>query len=282
MSGLVLEGGAFRGLFSCGVLDALLDEKIYFPYVIGVSSGVSYGLSYVSRQRGRNWEVTEAYSTSPEYFHLRNFLYHRSIMNIKLVFDDIPTNYIPFDFETFFQSDSQFITVCADASTLKGYYYPKEAYDLSGRLCQASCALPLYFPPVFFKGRKLVDGGLADPIPLLHSEADGNQSNLVVLTKPKSYRHYLKPDERALMSYYKNISENAASWLRFRPKFFNYVFERCLKEDGSSKNVSLFIDEGLMISRFTRDLDRLKALYDHGYESAMRRLDEIRDLARAT
>ena len=279
MSGLVLEGGAFRGLFTCGVLDALLDEHIEFPYVIGVSSGASYGISYVSRQRGRNWKVTQDYTQSSDYIHPRNFLRHRSIMNTSLVFDDIPTTHIPFDFKTFFSSSAQFVTVCADAFSLKGYYYPKEEYDQSGRLCQASCSLPFYFPPVYFKGRKLVDGGLADPIPLPHSEQDGNEANLVVLTK--SYRHYLKPDEKALMLYYNTISANAASWLRLRPRYFNHVFERCLKEDGSSKNVSLFLDEDYMVSRFTRNLDKLKALYDHGYETAMHRMDEIRDLVRA-
>ena len=281
MAGLVLEGGAFRGLFSCGVLDALLDEQVEFPYVIGVSSGASYGISYVSRQRGRNWEVTQSYTHSADYLHPRNFLRHRSIMNTSLVFDDIPTQHIPFDFSTFFSSPTQFVTVCADAFSLKGYYYPKEDYDRSGRLCQASCSLPFYFPPVYFKGRKLVDGGLADPIPLPHSELDGNEANLVILTKPKSYRHYLKPDERALLAYYGKRSPNASSWLRLRPHYFNYVFSRCLKEDGSSKNVSLFVDEQYMIPRFTRDLDKLKALYDHGYERAMHRMDEIKDLARA-
>ena len=115
MAGLVLEGGAFRGLFSCGVLDALLDEQVEFPYVIGVSSGASYGISYVSRQRGRNWEVTQSYTHSADYLHPRNFLRHRSIMNTSLVFDDIPTQHIPFDFSTFFSSPTQFVTVCADA-----------------------------------------------------------------------------------------------------------------------------------------------------------------------
>ncbi|MBQ3076419.1 MAG: patatin family protein [Clostridia bacterium] len=281
MAGLVLEGGAFRGLFTCGVLDALLDEGVHFPYTIGVSSGVSYGISYVSRQRGRNWEVASRFTLDDNYISWRHFFTSRSIMNIPFAFDEIPNKLSPFDYETFRSTTDRFVTVCADATSLRAYYYPKEEHDVSGKLTQASCALPFYFPPVYFKGRKLVDGGLANPIPLNRSEFDGNEANLVILTKPRSYRHYLKPDEMALMTYYRSFSPNAASWLRVRHHYFNHIFERCLKEDGSSKNISLFIEEDRMISRFCRKLDKLKALYDYGYEQVMRRMDEVKDLVRA-
>lgn len=281
MAGLVLEGGAFRGIFTSGALDALLDEGIYFPYTIGVSSGASYGVSYTSRQRGRNWEIVEAYSSHPRYASLGNFLRCRSIMDTQWVFDEIPNKHIPFDYETFFNSPERFVIGCADYFSLNGYYYEKQDVDPSGKLIMASCALPFYFPPIYFRGRRLVDGGLADPIPLLTSEAAGNESNFVILTKPKSYRHYLKADEHALCLFYSMVSKNAASWLKVRPYHFNHIFERCLREDGSSKNVSIFIPEPLMIERFERDLDKLKALYNAGYEAVISRLDELKDLVRA-
>ena len=281
MAGLVLEGGAFRGIFTSGALDALLDEEIYFPYSIGVSSGASYGISYTARQRGRNLDIMLNYTNNPRYAGIGNYWKHRSLMDTKWVFDEIPNVLLPIDYETLYSTPERFVTGCADYFSLTGCYYEKEDIDPSGKLVLASCALPFYFPPIYFKGRWLVDGGLADPIPLLTSEYAGNESNLVILTKPKSYRHYLKPDERALFAYYSLISKNAASWLRVRPNHFNYVFERCLKENGSSKNISLFIDEPLMIGRFEKDVDKLKALYHSGYEQIIHRLDEVRDLARA-
>ncbi|NLT58309.1 MAG: patatin family protein [Clostridiales bacterium] len=267
-------------MFTAGAIDALLDEEVRIPYTIGVSSGASYGCSYVSRQRGRNWEIVERFSANPRYSGMRNFFTSRAIMDLVWVFDQIPNRLVPFDFETFYNTPERFVTGCSDFYSLKPLYYEKEAFDASGKLVMASCALPFYFPPIYYGGRRLVDGGLSDPIPLLHSEAEGNACNLVVLTKPKSYRHYLKPDERALTFYYSFISENAAGWIKIRPHVFNHVFKRCLEEDGNGKNVSLFIPEDLMISRFDRDLDKLKALYEAGYEGVLSRLDEIRDLAR--
>ena len=275
----MLEGGAFRGLFTAGALDALLDEKIYFPYTVGVSSGASYGVSYVSRQRGRNWEITENYTTDPRYIGISNFFKVRSLMDTVWVFDTLPNKLVLFDYDTFSKSSQRFVIGCSDAISLERVGFEKEDVDPSGKVIVASCALPFYFAPIYYKGRRLLDGGLADPIPLITSEAAGNESNFVILTKPKSYRHYLKPDERALLAYFSRVSENASAWLRIRHLHFNHIFERCLKEDGSSKNISIFIDESLMISRFDKDLDKLKALYDAGYESVIRRVREIRDLA---
>jgi len=281
LSGLVLEGGAFRGLFTAGALDALLDEDIHFPYTIGVSSGVSFGVSYISRQRGRNWIIAEEYTSDPRFVGISNFLSTRSIMDMQWVFDTIPNRLAPLDYETIHASTQRFVIGCSDAISLDRLSYEKSDIDRSGKIVMASCALPLYFPPIYYKGKRLIDGGLSDPIPLITSEAHGNESNFVVLTKPKSYRHYLKPDEKILLAYYSIVSENAASWLRVRHHHFNHVLERCLKEDGTSKNISIFIDEDLMIPRFEKDIDSLKALYEAGYESVMNRVREIRDLSRA-
>ncbi len=278
MAGLVLEGGAFRGLFTCGVLDALLDENLMFPYTIGVSSGTSYGMSYVSRQKGRNLKVTEFLAQDKNYVNIKNYFLHKSILNTRTAFTDIPDKIYPFDFETFYNTPERFITVACDASNLKPHYYEKEEMDRHGVLVQGSCALPPFVPTVTFKGKTLVDGGLGDPIPLTRSEKDGNISNLVVLTKPYDYNHHFRWDERLLAAYYSIRNVNASGWMRMRHNNFNATFERCRKEDGKGNIISLYIKNEHMISRFENDLDKLRALYHDGYESTMKRLDEIKDL----
>ena len=152
MAGLVLEGGAFRGLFSCGVLDALLDEQVEFPYVIGVSSGASYGISYVSRQRGRNWEVTQSYTHSADYLHPRNFLRHRSIMNTSLVFDDIPTQHIPFDFSTFFSLSHAVCHRLCRRVFPQGVLLPQRGLRPLGPAVPGLLLAALLFPPRLFQG----------------------------------------------------------------------------------------------------------------------------------
>ncbi len=277
MSGLVLAGGAFRGLFSCGVLDALLDEDIIFPYTIGVSSGCSYGVSYVSRQRGRNWKMTEVLAASKSYVSLKNYCKHKSLIDIDLAFNKM-SELFPMDFDTFYNSPERFVTLACDAKDLKPLYFEKHELDRQNILMRGSCALPPFLPAVEYKGHKLIDGGMYEPVPLLRSIEDGNTANLVVFTKPRDYRHSLKWDEWIYSVYYKFINKEASDWLKKRPASMNEIYEICDKRDGDGDLIALYVKNEDMISRFDKDIDKLKALYDAGYESVMSRLREIKDL----
>ncbi len=127
--GLVLEGGALRGQYTAGVLDAFLESGVEFPYIIGVSAGASIACSYVSRQHGRNKTIVDSYRHDPRYLSLRNLVTTGSLFGMDFIYDAIPNLLIPFDFATFEASPSRFITVCTDCDSGQAVYFEKEGED---------------------------------------------------------------------------------------------------------------------------------------------------------
>ena len=191
MPGLVLEGGTFRPVFSCGVMDALLDHDIMFDYVVGVSAGITYAISYLSRQRGRNLEVLRRYRGDSRYFGVRNLPHDHSIFGTDFVFDTIPNQLIPFDWEAYHRYKGRILVGVTNAETGRAEYLDGAKLDRTCTMLRATCAIPLYFPAVQLSGGTFYDGGVADPIPIVRSLHDGNRKNLIVLTQPKSYRKTL-------------------------------------------------------------------------------------------
>ena len=191
MPGLVLEGGTFRPVFSCGVMDALLDNDIMFDYVIGVSAGITYAASYLSRQRERNINILRQYRGDKRYFGARNLLHDHSIFGTDFVFDTIPNQLVPFDWDEFHKYQGKYLVGVTNAKTGKAEYLDGMRMDRPCTILRATCAIPIYFPPVQMDGETYYDGGLADPIPILRSLHDGNERNLIVLTQPESYRKTL-------------------------------------------------------------------------------------------
>ena len=173
MPGLVLEGGTFRPVFSCGVMDALLDHDIMFDYVVGVSAGITYAISYLSRQRGRNLEVLRRYRGDSRYFGVRNLPHDHSIFGTDFVFDTIPNQLIPFDWETYHRYKGRILVGVTNAETGRAEYLDGAKLDRTCTMLRATCAIPLYFPAVQLGGGTFYDGGVADPIPIVRSLHDG-------------------------------------------------------------------------------------------------------------
>ena len=165
MPGLVLEGGTFRPVFSCGVMDALLDHDIMFDYVVGVSAGITYAISYLSRQRGRNLEVLRRYRGDSRYFGVRNLPHDHSIFGTDFVFDTIPNQLIPFDWEAYHRYKGRILVGVTNAETGRAEYLDGAKLDRTCTMLRATCAIPLYFPAVQLSGGTFYDGGVADPIP---------------------------------------------------------------------------------------------------------------------
>ena len=120
MPGLILEGGTFRPIFSCGVMDALLDNGLMFDYVIGVSAGITDGVSYISRQKGRNLKVIRAFRNDPRYLSLRNYLRGGSMFGLEFVYSEVPNRYFPFDWETYHAYPGKVLVGVTNARTLPG------------------------------------------------------------------------------------------------------------------------------------------------------------------
>ena len=165
MTGLVLEGGTFRPIFSCGVMDALLSEKIMLPYCIGVSAGIADGVSYISRQPQRNLEIVQKYRNDKRYMSRQNFKKCRSLFGLDFIFGEIPNKLIPFDMDTFRKFEGTCLVGVTNAATGQAEYKNAMDMDKDFTMLRATCALPMFFPAIELDGQKYYDGGIADPIP---------------------------------------------------------------------------------------------------------------------
>ena len=189
MPGVLFEGGSFRAIFSCGVMDALLDQDVMFPYCIGVSAGAADSASYISRQKERNLNMLLRYRNDKRYMGLRNyFKKEHSLFGVDFVFRKMPNVLFPFDMDTFQNYAGDYVVVTTDANTGKPHYFHKEDVDDRFDVFCASCALPVYFQAVHIGGGAYYDGGVSDPVPIRRLQRDGHHKALIVLTRPEGYR----------------------------------------------------------------------------------------------
>lgn len=175
MAGSVLEGGSFRGIFSAGVIDALLDYDVKFEYVIGVSAGISNATSYISMQKGRNMDIMRQYRNDKLYMSKMNFLKSKSLFGVDFIFDEIPNRLIPFDWEQYLKFDGTIKIGITDAMTGKSVYKDGIRLDRQCTFLRATCAIPVLFPPIIIDGTPYYDGGLSDSIPIKQAILDGNE-----------------------------------------------------------------------------------------------------------
>lgn len=178
-TGLVLEGGGMRGVYTGGILEYFMEQDLYFPYVIGVSAGACHAASYLSRQRNRNKTVNIDYASHPQYLSYKNLWKKRQLFDMEFIFHEIPEKHVPFDFETYFNSPERFLVGTTDCETGQSVYFEKEGTnDDALNLLQASSSLPFIAPAVNYRGKQLLDGGISDPIPVRKAQEDGfkNQS----------------------------------------------------------------------------------------------------------
>ena len=235
-TGIVLEGGAVRTIFSTGVCDALLTRDLLPDYVIGVSAGIAYGVSYVSKQSRRNLDIMVNYINDKRYMGFGNLLRrdNRAYFGLDFVFGTIPNELIPFDYDTFAAYPGEVEAVVTNMDTGKAEYFPVERRDDRFKLLQATCALPFLFPVFDIQGKPCMDGGAADAIPYERALERGCERVIVVLTRERLFQ--LEREGRALL---------------FAPHS----------------------TEGF--HRTEKDVEKIRALWKDGYDEGMERLDEV-------
>lgn len=267
-TGLVLEGGGFRGVYTSGVLRFFMDQKIFFPYVIGVSMGACNAANYVARQAERNRIVNIRYVNDARYISYRRLLLRGELFGMGFIFNKIPMELVPFDFETFRNSDVKCLTTVTDCESGEALYFEKRD---SGpdylTLLQASCSLPLLARPVQYKGRILMDGGLTDSVPLDKSVEDGNEKNVLVLTQPKGYRK--KPSRfarviRIRYGSYKGLCEAVAT----RHIRYNHTMDLVDRMEEKGEIFVIRPHNPINAGRIERNKDKLYVAYDQGYADA--------------
>ncbi len=278
MPALVLEGGTFRPTFSCGVMDALLDSGVEFEYLVGVSAGISNAVSYISKQSGRNLEILQKYRNDKRYVGLRNIFTDKSIFGRKFIYETIPRELLPFDNKTFFANPARFVVGVTNAVTGEMEYIEKKDAKNGHILLQATCALPIAFPPIIYEGKQYYDGGLVDSIPAKKAIEDGYEKMLIVLTRTKDYVKTESKAYKLAAALLKKRYPKIAELILTRHIRYNKEVEFCNQLEKEGRAVILRPSEEVQISSLESDLEKLERNYKYGYDIAMENMDKIKAL----
>jgi len=271
---LVCEGGGTRGFYSAGVFEAFMDEGIMFPYIIGVSAGAANALSYISGQKGRSRQIVEHYVKDKRYVSRRNLLRHGSLFGYDFIFKEIPYNHVFWDREMFNSVDTRFLTGAIDCKTGQTVWFEKDdmSYDFTETL--ASCSVPLVAKVVKHKGYELLDGGIADPIPIEQSIKDGNNFHVIVLTRNQGFRLTPASYPSLIKFVYKKYPKLVEVMLN-RHEIYNRQLELCEKLEQEGRALIIRPQIPLAVTRSTRDTAKLLALYDEGHQEGKEVIERI-------
>jgi len=276
-TGLILEGGAVRGIFTAGVLDRLMENGIYYPYVVGVSAGGGNAMSYVSRQIGRTARQINA-PKSESYFGLKQFVEVHKIINLDKMAYEYPYKQFPFDFDTYFNSDIDVEYACTCCETGKAEFF-SEKKDPARLLTivKATCSVPMLCDPVELGGKHYLDGSIADSIPIQHALDMGCDKVVIVLTKP---------DANVAPTNYAKFRKVISHMYKDYPEFVDACMERVENYNKTTALMDSLQKEGRAfvirpqiptISKFEQDSRKIMELYRHGYSLMDRRLIELVD-----
>lgn len=266
-SGLILEGGGMRGIFTIGVLDNLMDRGIRFPYIIGVSAGACNGLSYMSKQRGRAKYADIDLLKEYNYIGLKYLFTKGNIMDFDLLFHKFPEEISPYDYDTLATSPERYEMVTTSCITGKACYFeekknPKRVIEI----VKASSSLPFVCPIAYVDGEPMLDGGISDSIPLERAMSLGYDNNLVILTRNRGYRKPQKATKMPFFFYRKY--PNVKDAIRNRNAMYNRQMELVEAMESEGRIGVLRPVRPVEVGRIERDTDKLLALYKEGYDLA--------------
>ena len=264
---LILEGGGLRGVFTCGVLDCFMDKGIRFPFTVGVSAGACNGLSYMSGQRGRAKSSNIDLMDKHHYVGFKYLLTQGCIMDYKLLFEDFPEKIIPYDYEAYFANTDRFVMVTTNCLTGKAEYLEEKSDSKRVMdIVRASSSLPYVTKITYVDGVPMLDGGIADSIPVEYAKSQGYERMVVILTRNKGYRKNEKqlPVPKVIYRKYPELRKTLAS----RNAQYNRTMEMIerLEEEGSLTVIRPV--HPIEVDRMEKDTDKLRALYQEGYELA--------------
>lgn len=273
-AGLVLEGGAMKGVYTAGVLDFFLDAGIDFEKCYGVSAGACCMCSYLSKQRGRALATMTDYLNDKDYWGLSSLLRTGDLFNVQMCYRDIPEKLNPFDYEAFDKNPSRGYAVVTNIETGFAEYIPLQEMHRDIEAVRASASMPFVSRNVDIGGKLYLDGGLADPIPILHAVTDGCRKNVVVMTKEEGYwRSPMRHAGAARLKYakYPKVYELIKNRHNAYNETLRYIYEQV--EEGTVFLIQPRYKSD--VSRTEKDASKLRALYEEGYEEAAARKEEL-------
>ncbi len=273
--GLVLEGGAQRGIFTAGVTDALMEQRVKLPYVVGVSAGACNAMNYVSGQIGRSRDCmipTEA----ERYFGGSELLRQGAFMNLRKVFFEYPVKQYPFDFERYFHSgiESEYVVTAVEDGKPR-YFHVNGCRRRLSYVGMASCSMPLISPMVKIDGQLYMDGGISDSIPVKRAFEKGCEKCIIVLTRMQGTYPEVSEGVKKLYGLHYRSYPAFAQALCTRPDLYKAQIElaEALEREGKA---FLIRPEITPVSRMEKDQAKLALFYAHGYDQVMRRLPALK------
>lgn len=263
-TGIVMEGGAMRGMFTCGVLDVLMEEGITFDGAVGVSAGATFGCNLKSGQIGRALRYNKKYCTDKRYHSISSLIATGDIYNVDFCYEKLPYELDKWDLEAFQNNPMEFYCVATDAVTGKPVYYKCENGDRKDiKWIQASASMPLVSRPVEIDGGVYLDGGISDSIPLKFMEEKGYDKILVIETQPKDYvkgkQKYMPLVRLMLRKYPGMIKAMEDRYLMYNEEK-RYIREK--EEKGEIEVIRPL--EPLNISAIEKDPKELERVYQLG------------------
>lgn len=273
-TGLVLEGGGMRGIYTAGVLDAFMENDIYFDGVIGVSAGAIHGCSFVSRQKGRSLRYYKKYCKDPRFMSFKSLITTGDFVGAEFCYHELPNKLDLYDYDTFNKSETKFYVTCTDVETGKAVHkHMTDMYEEIDYL-RASASLPHFSRIVEIDGKKYLDGAVADSVPVEDFQEMGYGRNVVILTREAGF-----------------VKKAEVSWLsklvyRKYPKFskvlqnrHNHYNETTRKIEQMEKEGSVLIirpENPLNIGRLENNPAKIQEVYDIGYQDGMKKIHEIK------
>lgn len=274
--GLIMEGGAMRGMFTCGVIDVMMEHDMEFDGAVGVSAGAAFGCNYKSKQIGRPIRYNKKYCKDKRFGSFQSWLKTGDVFDKQFCYYDIPDQLDVFDSKTFQENPMEFHVVCTDVLTGKPVYYQcKDGKNIDVEWMRASASLPMISKIVEIGERKLLDGGIADSIPLRYFEGLGYDRNVVILTRPLDYikeKNQLLPLARVMLRQYPNMIRAMAERHVHYNETTKYIREKELAGD-------IFVirpKESLNISSMTTDPEELERVYQLGRKEAEEKLEQLK------
>lgn len=274
-TGLVLEGGGLRGIYTAGVLDIFMENDINVDGVIGVSAGAIHAASYVSKQQGRNIRYSLKYRNNKDYMSLYSLIKTGDLFGADFCYRKIPDELDVFDYDTFRNNPTKMYVCCTNVETGKPEYL--ECTDLKSDMdkLRASASLPLVARIVETDGKKLLDGGISDSIPICAFRRMGYRKNVVVLTRPEGYRK--EPDN--LIKLEAIIYRDYPDFIKreyMRHLYYNKTLDKLKELEDKGEVLIIRPSKTVDISRTEKDEKKIREMYELGVQDAENLLDRIK------
>lgn len=274
-TGLVLEGGAMRGIFTAGVIDVFMENGIDFPAFVGVSAGAAFGCNLKSRQPGRVLRYNLRFCRDPKYCSIRSLIKTGDMFGAEFCYRTLPEELDVFDFKAFEENPMDFYAVCSDVETGKPVYKKiekgnSECYDW----IRASASMPLVSRIVELDGKKYLDGGVTDSIPIRFMETMYNK-NVVVLTRP---RDYIKQPASHLWMFRRTLKNypNMMEAIKNRHIMYNETRDYLFSQEREGNAFIICPKEPLEIKRVEHNAEMIQKTYDIGRKASLEKLDELK------